>query len=115
MRTIVAQLTSLDGTPRASITVTRYTASAPVPGRPSALRVRHVGTTLRITFRPASGATRQVVSVRLSDGRGLVFVLGGRATGVTVKAVPKTVHATSIVVRGLADGIRGPAATTRGG
>jgi hypothetical protein len=115
MRTIVAQLTAQDGTPRASITVARYSASPPAPGRASRLRVLHAGTNLRITFRPAPRATKQVVSVRLSDGRGLAFVTGGRARSVTVRAVTRKVHATSIVVRGSANGVAGPALKGHGG
>ncbi|BEP12591.1 hypothetical protein acdb102_09020 [Acidothermaceae bacterium B102] len=114
-RTIVALLTAPDGTPRGSITVAHYSAKPPTPGKPSGLRVRHVGRTLVITFKPIASATKQVVSVRLSDGRGLAFVLGGRVRSLTVKGVTAKVHATSIAVRDFAHGLEGPALTGRGG
>jgi hypothetical protein len=115
VRTIVAQVTAPDGTPRATLTVARYSAATPRPGRASRLRVRHIGTKLVITFTPAARATKQAVSVRLSDGRGLLFNVGGHVRSVTVKAVTRSVHALSIVVRGSIGGIQGPALRGRGG
>jgi len=113
-RTIVAVLTSADGMPRPSITVTRYSAAPPRPGRPSHLLIRHRGTSLRITFRPAPGATHQIVSALLSDGRTPLFVLGARARGVTIRKVPRGVRAVKVVVQGLLGGVGGPSLTGSG-
>jgi hypothetical protein len=116
VRTIVAQLTAADRTPGPTLTVTSYRSSPPKPGRPSRPRVRRVGSTLRVTFRPAANAKEQIVSVRLSDGRKQLFVLRRRAGQVTIVGVRRGVHAVAIVVRGLSNtGLLGPAATAHGG
>ena len=52
--------------------------------------------------------------MRLSDGRGYAFVVGGRVKSVTLKAVTREVRATSIAVRDFADGVAAPVLTGRG-
>ncbi len=113
-RTILAFLIARDGTPRPTLTVARYTAAPPRPGRARAIVVRRRGSTLLISFRPGAGASRQTVAVRLSDGRGQVFFLSGRARTVGVRFVPRGVHAT-VTVQAERGGLTGPLARGHGG
>lgn len=113
-RTILAFLIAKDGTPRPTLTVTRYTAAPPRPGRARAIVVRRHGSTLLISFRPGAGATSQTVAVRLSDGRGQVFFLAGKARTVSVRFVPRGVHA-AVTVQAERGGLTGLLARGHGG
>jgi hypothetical protein len=115
IRTIIAQITSGSG-PQPDVVVTHYRGAPPLPGPITSLRVQRRGSSLRVTFRPASDAIEQLVLVRLSDGRRQLYVLGAHAHSVTIPGVPSNVHARSVVVRGRSrTGLLGPASTTHGG
>ena len=113
-RTIVALLQAADGAPRPALTVARYTASPPRPSAPTHLRVRRVGSALRITFNPSRGATKQYLTATLSDGRTPVYVLGPGAHSVTIAHVPRKVRALRVAVRGAAHGLLSRVAEARG-
>ena len=89
-------------------------APAGLSRRARAIVVRRHGATLAISFRPGAGATSQTVAVRLSDGRGQVFFLSGRANRVSVRFVPKGVRAT-VTVQAERGGLTGPLARGHGG
>jgi hypothetical protein len=109
-RNITAALVSADGTPQPSLTVTSYRAAPPRPGRPRRIRVRHTHSALRISFAPAPFATEHFVTVQLSDGRRLLFVLRGGRHSLSVLSVPRTVHVRRVRVRGEGFGVLGPSA-----
>ncbi|HEX7610778.1 MAG TPA: hypothetical protein VF380_08910, partial [Solirubrobacteraceae bacterium] len=109
-RTILALLSTPDGTPAPSLTVTRYVGSPPRPGRASHVVVRRVGSSLRIRFTPAANATHQVVSIRLSTGIARPYILGAKARSLTIGPLPRRARAVSVLIYGTDDGLRGPAA-----
>jgi hypothetical protein len=109
-RTILALLSTPDGTPAPSLTVTHYVGFPPRPGRATHVVVRRVGATLRIRFTPAPNATHQVVSVRLSTGIARPYILGARARSLTIGPLPRRARAVSVLIYGTDDGLRGPAA-----
>jgi hypothetical protein len=76
--------------------------------------VTRVGTTLRITFTPSRGATRQYVTASLSDGRTPVFVLGAGTRSVVIAHVPRRVRALRVAARGAAHGFLSRVASARG-
>lgn len=112
-RTIVALLQAGDGAPRPALTVTRYTASPPRPSAPTHLHVRHIAGTVRITFSPSHGASKQYLTATLSDGRTPVYVLGPSAHSVTIARVPKKVRVQRVAVRGAAHGLLSAVAKAR--
>ncbi len=72
VRSVVA-IVSENGIPRARIVVAHYRAPGPRrPARPSHLTVRRRGTTLLVSWRRVTAATRYSVYVRISDGRRLL-------------------------------------------
>lgn len=111
-REIVAQLLSPAGTPQPTVKVTTYEAAPPKAGRPTNLRVRHIHGKLRISFTPGALATEHAVTVELSDGRHLFFLLEHDRHSLVVPQVPKRVKVRSVRIRGEAFGRFGPAAKT---
>jgi PKD repeat protein len=66
-----------------------------LPGKVGTMRARRVkGGALEVTFGASSGASRYVVSAKLSDGRELAFDLGSKCRGVRIPAAPKGIAAT---------------------
>jgi hypothetical protein len=110
-RTITAALLSPSGTPQPSIRVTSYTAAPPAPGRPGKVRLRHTRNSLLISFQPAQLAAKHFVTVRLSDGRRLLFVLRGARHSLVVRSVPAKVRVLGVRIRGEAFGRLGPVAS----
>lgn len=108
-RMIIAQFTALDGLPKPPVTVTRYTASPPRPGRPSHLRVRRGRGRVVVTFRPAARSEHQLVSVLLSNHAARPYVLGPHAKKLVIH-VPRRVRVVALAVRGVEGGLEGPAA-----
>ena len=79
-RSIVAAIEQ-DGRPREQWTVARFTSIAPRVGRVTRVRATRIGSTLRISFAPAPGATTHLVGVLLGDGRSLQLrAAAGRRT-----------------------------------
>jgi hypothetical protein len=109
-RVILAALVSADGTPEPSLTVTRYAASPPHPGKPGRIHLRRTRRALRISFTRAPLASESLVTVHLSDGRRLLFVLKGRRHSLVVKVPPK-VRVLAVRVRGEGFGALGPASS----
>jgi hypothetical protein len=112
-RQIVAMVTQ-DGQPRGEYEVARYAAPGPLrPARPRALRVARRGSTLRLAWKAARPADVQRVTVRLSDGRRLMFRT--RRSSLVVRGVPRRGRAV-VQVRGvLTAGLVGRPATARVG
>jgi hypothetical protein len=108
-RTIIAALLSPTGTPEPSLKVTTYSASPPRPGRPGAVRVQRTRAALLIRFAPAVGAAEHFVTVRLSDGRRLMFVLKRGRHTLVVRGVTSGVRVLAVRVRGEGFGALGPA------
>jgi hypothetical protein len=101
-RTIVAQVIQ-DGLPRAALTVARFTVPAPPKvAAPRRVKLRRSGAKLLATWKPARGAARYSVTVKLSDGRNLP--LETRRTKLTVKSVAAATKGTVQVVAIGADG-----------
>jgi len=101
-----------DGLPRDRITVARFAARTPRPGRPRRARIRRRGAAVVVRFKRASGAVRHAVMVRVSDGRRLLY-LPRRRHRVLVGGVPRRMRV-SVSVRGLdAAGRSGPARQAR--
>jgi hypothetical protein len=109
-RAITAALVSPAGTPEPSVRVASYSAAPPRPGRPGRIRVRRVRGALLIDFVPAPLAVEDFVTVHLSDGRRLLFVLKGRRHSLRVPAVGRGVKLDGVRVRGEGFGVLGPAA-----
>jgi hypothetical protein len=109
-RTITAALVTAGGTPQPSLAVTRYTAPPPRPGRPSGLRIRRGGGALQISFARAPLAAQHLVTIHLSDGRRLLFVLKGARHTLVVRSVPPKVRVLALRVRGEGFGALGPVA-----
>jgi len=108
-------LVQRDGLPRARVTITTYRAPAPTrPGRVAQLRISHRRTTLRVSWRPAAGASYYLVRVGLSNGRKLVRQLGSRARSFTLTGIARTTRARVTVTAADLHGRAGPARTARG-
>jgi hypothetical protein len=101
-----------NGMLRERLRVARYRAPGrALPGRPRRVRVRRRGSTLRVTWAPATRAVRYRVVVRLSDGRRRTFMASRRRRSITMRGVVRGVRG-SVRVTGLrADMLRGPTAT----
>ncbi|MGE5408438.1 MAG: hypothetical protein ACM3NV_07480, partial [Syntrophothermus sp.] len=112
-RAITATPVSAAGTPEPSVKVTTYTARPPRPGRPGHLRIRRSRGALHVSFTPAPLASLHFVTVSLSDGRRLLFVLRGQRHSVVVRGVRRRAEVRSVRVRGEGFGRMGPAATGR--
>jgi hypothetical protein len=114
-RVITAALVSPAGTPEPSVKVTTYRTAPPRPGRPGPVHIHRTRSRLRISFAPAPLATRQFVTVDLSDGRHLFFIVKGRGHSVLVPRVPRRVRVGSVRVRGEGFGKLGPPRVSSGG
>ena len=112
-RTIVAHVTQ-NGEPSPSIVVAHYAARAPLPGRPSAIRVHRSRGGLLVSFRPAPLALRHLVAITLSDGRSLLLATTRNGHTVSVPHVAKTVRVVRLEVTGLRFDRPGPAAVYTG-
>jgi hypothetical protein len=112
-RRIVALVTQ-DGQERGEYEVARYRAPGQQrPARPRALRVTRRGSTLRLAWKAARPADSQRATVRLSDGRRLMFRT--RGSRLVVRGVPRRVRGT-VEVRGVLDtGVLGRPAIARVG
>ena len=78
-RSIVAEV-SQNGLPRATLTVARYAAPAPLKvGRPGRLAAHRTATALRFTWKPAARAVAYRIDVRTSDHRHLRPFLRARS------------------------------------
>lgn len=104
-RSIVA-LIEQDGQPRANLTLARFAAAPPRPGRPPRLRARRRGSSLVVAWSPAAKAQSYEARIRLSDGRSLLFTRAARARSFTVRGVARSTRATVRVA-----GVRGRSRT----
>ena len=77
------------GIPLAKETVASFRVQPEkLPSRPAAVRTRHVGGDLIVTFTRSRGAARYSVVASLEDGRALGFDLGPKCRGVRIPDVP---------------------------
>jgi hypothetical protein len=109
-RVITAALVSPAGTPKPSVKVTTYRAEPPQPGQPGPVHIHRARSGLRISFAPAPLAPTHFVTVDLSDGRHLFFILRGGRHSVLLPRVSRKVRIRSVRVRGEGLGRLGPAA-----
>jgi hypothetical protein len=114
-RVITAALVSPAGTPEPSVKVTSYRAAPPRPGRPGPIQIHRARSGLSISFALAPLANMQFVTVDLSDGRHLFFILKGHRHSVQVPQVPRSVRVESVRVRGEGFGRLGPPRVSGGG
>jgi uncharacterized delta-60 repeat protein len=110
-RTIVADV--LEGiTTRKQLTVASYVAPAYVgPEKPSHPDIRRTGSTLRVSWRAASGASLYLVTVRATNGGDRQTLV--RGTGTQVKGFPSFAGASVSVAGRTAFGEQGPAVTAK--
>jgi hypothetical protein len=111
-RSIIAIVTQ-NGEPRADITVARYTAPPPRPGRTSAIRVARTHGGLLVSFRPAPLSTSTLVAACFSEGRAVVLTAGRGKHSVFIPAIAKTSAPRGIVVTGLRGAVKGPSVGVR--
>jgi hypothetical protein len=112
-RSIVALVESY-GTPRAQLNVASYTAPPPArPATPKRLKVTRKGTKLLVSWQRVTGASRYRVIVKLTDGRSLLLLPGGKQTSATVPDVGAQLGATASVRAERADGTAGATAIFR--
>ena len=111
-RKIVANVTS-NGVPRTSLAVATYTAPKPaVPAKPK-IKAARKGSKLVVTWQPSANAGRYRVTVKLSDGRTLLFVQAPNKRSVTVTGVDKKATGQVSVEAIRADGLASRAATVK--
>ena len=111
-RVVTAALVSPAGTPEPSLKVTTYKAAPPRPGGPPGrVHIRRTRSALHISFQPAPLASEHLVTIHLSDGRHLLFVLKARRHSLVVRKVPRKVRVGTVRVRGEGFGKTG---TSRG-
>jgi hypothetical protein len=112
-RTIVA-IVSDDGVQRETVTVASYRAPGPVtPTRVRNLRVTHHGPRFRIRFGAATGASYYLLTVRASDGRHLLRLVGRTKHTLVLPVRGYTDHLTVTVLGVSALGRHGPSARAR--
>ena len=99
-----------DGLPAEKLIVARFAPPSPALDRPARLRVRRLGTGLRVTWAGVPGATRYEVVVTTSAAIQRMVSTPGR--GVTLKRVPKS-STGQVTVRGLANMRHGLPASAR--
>jgi hypothetical protein len=101
-RQIVA-IPTIDGVAIPDQTLASYVAPGiPKTGRPGRVLVRRDGTTLRISWSAARGATRYAVVLRLSDGSTRAIKLGQGRTSVRITQIPLYVSgAVQVSARGV--------------
>ena len=86
-RAILAEVTER-GMAAAQLPVASYVAPGPPKlGKPKAVRVKRIGSRIKISWRGVNGAARFVVRAMLADGRSLVLLERPSARSVTVPAV----------------------------
>ena len=104
-------MTARDGVPRMETKVGTYAAPAPLrPSRPGKVRVTRAGHGLLVRWGRAQRAAGYTVRARLSDGRTPFITVGPKGRKARIRAVPRTVRATVIVVARDRTGHGGPAA-----
>jgi hypothetical protein len=88
MRTVVAEVLQ-DGTPRATLTVTRYRAPSGVLGlaAPRLLRVTRQGSRIIVTFSAVRGATQYLVHIDSSIGASTQQLLPGSRHRIVINSV----------------------------
>ena len=112
-RTIDA-IVSDDGVDREIIAVTRYRAPGPItPGRVNGLRVRRTGRHFQIRFASATGASYYVLTIRASDGRHLLRVIGRSGHVQVLPVLGYTDHLTVTVLGVSSLGRRGSVTLAR--
>lgn len=112
-REIVA-IVSDGGVQREIVTVASYRAPGPVtPARVRDLRVTRHGRRFRIGFGTALGASYYVLTVRASDGRHLLRLIGRSRHSLTLPVLGYTDHLKVSVLGVSALGRRGPAVSAR--
>ncbi len=109
-RQIVAHVVE-NGLPRANVVVATFIANTRVTTRPARLQLTRHGSTLLIRWTKAANADRYNVSVRLSDGRQLPFVV--TATRVSVPGVAPGTTGLVFVAGRRGQDRRGPIARAR--
>jgi hypothetical protein len=111
-RTVEA-LVEQNGVPRERITVASFTAPGPpAPARPAALRIRRVGSTVRIDWTRAARAARYGLRVETSDGRVQFLIRGSRDRTAIAYGIPRSQDVSVRVVGLLADNTPGRARAT---
>jgi hypothetical protein len=94
-RRTVQAVVSRGGVPLLQKDIASFTAPREtLPSRPGALRARRANGFLVVAFPRSRGASRYVVSAKLSDGRELAFDLGTKCQAVRIANVPTGVSAT---------------------
>jgi hypothetical protein len=112
-RAIVA-IVSDDGVQRETVTVASYRAPGPVtPTRVRDLRVARHGRRFKIGFGTATGASYYLLTVRTSDGRHLVRLVGRARHSLTLPVLGYTDHLTVTVLGVSPLGRRGQATRAR--
>jgi hypothetical protein len=107
-RKIVA-IVSDDKVERETLTVARYRAPGPVtPSRVDKLRVARHGRRFEISFGRSNGAATYRLTVRASDGRRLLRVLGRTGHVLSLPVLGYTDHLTVSVLGVSSLGRRGP-------
>jgi hypothetical protein len=110
-RTIFA-VVERGGLPAARLRVATFVAQGPRrAGRAGRLKATRRATTIRVSWRPAAGATRQEIHVRLSDGTAFLREVGPRTRTLRERGVRRGVTGT-VTVRALGYDGR-PGATRR--
>jgi hypothetical protein len=82
-------------------------------GSPGGFALTRAGTKLHLRWKRAPAVTRYVLKVRLSDDRGLLYVLTPRQTQLTVSGTSKQLRATAPLQVQNSFGILGKAASAR--
>jgi hypothetical protein len=98
-RKILADVT-IAGQPHGTLVAARYRAPKPfAPPKPGKIKARRRGEGVTLSWGAARGAGSYTVSVKGTDGRGILLTSSSRKRRVTVRAVPPSVRLT-IVIRG---------------
>lgn len=112
-RAIVA-IVSDDGVQRETVTVASYRAPGPVtPTRVRDLRVARHGRRFQIGFGTATGASYYLLTVRTSDGRHLLRLIGRARHSLSLPVLGYTDHLTATVLGVSPLGRRGQATRAR--
>lgn len=110
-RDIVAVVESF-GKPRGEYKVASYVAPPPAkPLLPKRLQVKRAGTRLLISWAPQAGLSRYQLAVKLTDGRKVLLLPGGKARRTVFSGVKPRVGATVTLKGQFATGVTGPTAT----
>ncbi len=108
-RHIEAQF-EIDGLPAERLTLADFKPPAPRLAKPSGLRVRRAGTSLRVSWKRVPSADRYELALTMSAGGQRTFTARGRTT--VLRQVPKTVRG-RVSVRGVDSTRQGPPVAAR--